>query len=209
MKFTQEQWHMVIALLVVAVLSTAFLGITHMLTRAPIEQAERQALMDALMQVLPEHSNDPIQDTRQLLLPKHKKMTTFYFSRNAQKSITAIAWETTAPDGYNGSIRILMAVRPDGTIHAVRITHHQETPGLGDGIMNTAWLAEFSNQSLAHSHWAVKKDGGQFDQFTGATITPRAVVKAVKKGLEMFMQQRQKLLSDKNKQAVPAESKHA
>jgi len=197
MTFSKEQWRMVMALLMVAVLSTIFLGVTNMLTRAPIAEAERQALMDALMQVLPKHDNDPIQDTRQLTLPKHKQATTFYISRNQNKSINAIAWETIAPDGYNGSIRILMAVRPDGSLNAVRITHHQETPGLGDGIMNLNWLDAFVGQSLTNAHWAVRKDGGDFDQFTGATITPRAVVKAIKNGLEMFAKQRAHLLEDK------------
>jgi len=207
MKFSQEQWRMVIALLIVAVLSTTFLSLTNILTRAPIAQAERQALMSALMQVLPEHSNDPIQDTRKINLPHHKKATTFYFSRNDKHKITAIAWETIAPDGYNGSIRILIAVHPDGSLNAVRITHHQETPGLGDGIMNIHWLDTFVGQSLSNTHWAVKKDGGDFDQFTGATITPRAVVKAVKKGLETFAKQRQQLLEEKRPTAT--ESKDA
>ncbi|MDQ6974118.1 MAG: hypothetical protein Q9M10_04485, partial [Mariprofundaceae bacterium] len=71
MKFSKEQWRMVMALLMVAVLSTIFLGLTNMLTRAPIAEAERQALMDALMQVLPKHNNDPIQDTHQITLPQH------------------------------------------------------------------------------------------------------------------------------------------
>ncbi|MDQ6952406.1 MAG: RnfABCDGE type electron transport complex subunit G [Mariprofundaceae bacterium] len=201
MKFSKEQWRMVTALLLVAVLSTTFLGITNILTRAPIAEAERQALMDALMQVLPKHNNDPIQDTRQISLPKHKQATTFYISRNQNQSINAIAWETIAPDGYNGSIRILMAVRPNGSLNAVRITYHQETPGLGDGIMNLSWLDAFVGKSLSNAHWAVKKDGGDFDQFTGATITPRAVVKAIKKGLEMFAKQRAYLFEDKKEVA--------
>ncbi|MBL1352528.1 MAG: RnfABCDGE type electron transport complex subunit G [Zetaproteobacteria bacterium] len=197
MTFSKEQWRMVMALLMVAVLSTIFLGVTNMLTRAPIAEAERQALMDALMQVLPKHDNDPIQDTRQITLPKHKQATTFYLSRNQDRSINAIAWETIAPDGYNGSIRILMAVRPDGSLNAVRITYHQETPGLGDGIMNLHWLDAFVGKSLTNAHWTVKKDGGDFDQFTGATITPRAVVKAIKKGLEMFAREHSHLLENK------------
>jgi len=207
MKFSKEQWRMVIALLVVAVLSTAFLGVTNMLTHKPIAQAERQALMDALMQVLPSHSNDPIQDTKQLLLAHQKQATTFFLSRDKQHHINAVAWETVAPDGYNGSIRILMAVHPDGSLNAVRITHQQETPGLGDGIMNLHWLGEFVGKSLTNTRWAVKKDGGDFDQFTGATITPRAVVKAVKKGLQTFAKQRSFLLQDTR--VNPMELKHA
>jgi len=200
MKIDREQWRMVIALLVVGVVCTLLLATTNIFTRAPIAEAERQALMNALMQVLPEHQNDPIRDTRNIALDGDKKPTNFYFSRNKSHAINAIAWQVTAPDGYNGTIHILMAVHPDGTINAIRITGHKETPGLGDGITkNQPWLDSFGNKSLSNTRWAVKKDGGDFDQFTGATITPRAVVKAVKKGLKMYASMRDKLLSDSHK----------
>lgn len=200
MKVDREQWQMIIALLVVGVVSTLLLATTNIFTRASIAQAERQALMNALMQVLPEHQNDPIRDTRNIILAGDNKPTNFYFSRNATGTINAIAWQVTAPDGYNGSIHILMAVHPDGSINAIRVTGHKETPGLGDGITkNQPWLDSFGDKSLANAHWAVKKDGGDFDQFTGATITPRAVVKAVKKGLSMYANLSAKLLSSPNK----------
>jgi len=200
MKIDREQWQMIIALLVVGVVCTLLLATTNIFTRAPIAEAERQALMNALMQVLPEHQNDPIRDTRNITLDGDKKPTSFYFSRNKNNVINAIAWQVTAPDGYNGTINILMAVHPDGTINAIRVTGHKETPGLGDGITkNQAWLDLFGNKSLSNTRWAVKKDGGDFDQFTGATITPRAVVKAVKKGLKMYASMRDKLLNDSNK----------
>ncbi len=207
MKIDREQWRMVIALLVVGVVCTLLLATTNIFTRAPIAEAERQALMNALMQVLPEHQNDPIGDTREIMLDGDKKPTRFYFSRNKNHVINAIAWQVTAPDGYNGSIHILMSVHPDGSINAIRVTGHKETPGLGDGITkNQSWLDSFGDKSLSNTHWAVKKDGGDFDQFTGATITPRAVVKAVKKGLEMFAEIKSKLLEKAHQQK---EAQHA
>ncbi len=207
MKIDREQWRMVIALFVVGVVCTLLLATTNIFTRAPIAEAERQALMSALMQVLPEHQNDPIGDTREIMLNGDKKPTSFYFSRNKNNTINAIAWQVTAPDGYNGSIHILMAVHPDGSINAIRVTGHKETPGLGDGITkNQPWLDSFGDKSLGNTHWAVKKDGGDFDQFTGATITPRAVVKAVKKGLEMFAEIKSKLLEKDHQQK---EAQHA
>lgn len=208
MKVDRGQWQMIIALLVVGVICTLLLATTNIFTRAPIAQAERQALMNALMQVLPKHENDPIRDTRNVILAGDKKPTNFYFSRNAAGTINAIAWQVTAPDGYNGSIHILMAVHPDGSINAIRVTGHKETPGLGDGITkNQSWLDSFGDKSLANANWAVKKDGGDFDQFTGATITPRAVVKAVKKGLSMYASLSAKLLSSPNKNT--SEEAHA
>jgi len=208
MKLDRQQWQMIVALLLVAVVCTLLLSLTNIFTRTAIVQAERQALMTALMQVLPEHQNDPLSDIRDITLSNQKQVTRFYFSRNQKKDITAVAWQITAPDGYNGSIHILMAVRPDGKVHAIRITGHKETPGLGDGITkNKVWLDSFGDHSLANQHWGVKKDGGDFDQFTGATITPRAVVKAVRMGLEMFEELKNKLLKDDKEH--PVELKHA
>ena len=207
MKLEREQWHMIMALLVVGVVCTLLLSTTNIFTKQPIAQAQRQALMQALMQVLPEHHNDPLSDTRTLTLQGNGKPTTFYYARDTRGHINAIAWQVTAPDGYNGSIHILMAVHPDGSIYAIRVTGHKETPGLGDNITkNQAWIDAFMGKSLANSHWAVKKDGGDFDQFTGATITPRAVVKAVKKGLEMFTGIKEQLLEQPQQQT---EAQHA
>ncbi|MDX8397398.1 MAG: electron transport complex subunit RsxG [Mariprofundaceae bacterium] len=195
MKIDRQQWQMVVALLIVALVCTLLLSATNSLTKKPIAQAQRDALMQALMQVLPAHQNDPIEDTKEITLNGQSKPIRFYFSRNQQSEITGIAWQTTAPDGYNGSIHILMAVQPDGKVYAIRIIGHKETPGLGDGITNNqTWLDSFKQQSLTTTEWAVKKDGGDFDQFTGATITPRAVIKAVKKGLDMFSSQQAILL---------------
>ncbi len=98
---------------------------------------------------------------------------------------TAYAFETVAPDGYAGRIRLLVGITPTGTILGVRVLEHQETPGLGDKIETriSDWILSFSQQQLRSDNladWAVKKDGGKFDQFAGATITPRAVVNQVK-----------------------------
>lgn len=198
MKIEREQWQMIVALVIVAVVTTTLLGLTDLVTRTPIAEAKRQALMQALMQVLPPHANDPLNDQRRMESDRPGgEPATVYVARDKSGAIEALAWEVVAPDGYSGSIRILMGVYPDGRVHAIRITDHHETPGLGDGIVtNHAWLHSFVGQSLTSVRWAVKKDGGDFDQFTGATITPRAVVKAVHRGLEQFRLQRQVLLQD-------------
>lgn len=95
---------------------------------------------------------------------------------------------STAPNGYNGQIKILIGVDFAGVIHAVRVVEHKETPGLGDpiDIKRSDWITQFDSRSIANpalDNWGVKKDGGTFDQLTGATITPRAVVKAVANAL--------------------------
>lgn len=103
-----------------------------------------------------------------------------------QGQVAAYVTETTAPDGYSGNIQLLAAIQPDGTVLAVRTLAHKETPGLGDKIETRKgdWIHSFQQQQVQGAddkRFAVKKDGGQFDQFAGATITPRAVVAAVKR----------------------------
>lgn len=108
-----------------------------------------------------------------------------YIARKDDRQVAAVL-EATAPDGYSGAIRLLVGVDFNGTVLGTRVTEHHETPGLGDKIelRLSDWITHFSGKTLRNEndpHWAVKKDGGDFDQFTGATITPRAVVNAVKR----------------------------
>jgi electron transport complex protein RnfG len=109
-----------------------------------------------------------------------------------------VIFQTIAPNGYSGNIYILMGVFPDGRVSGVRVIKHAETPGLGDKIevAKSNWILEFSGRGLRdenRTRWAVKKDNGDFDQFTGATITPRAVVGAVKNALTVINDMRDKL----------------
>ncbi len=189
----KEMLAMVIALTLVTVIAASLLGITDMFTRKPIHDAQVAMLHRSLKQVLPIHANNPISD--RLTLHTNKRNIPVYLARDAGGHVTAFAWEVVAPDGYSGAIRILMGVLPSGAINAIRITDQHETPGLGDGIVrNKPWINFFSGKTLDNTRWSVKKDGGDFDQFTGATITPRAVVKAVKKGMEFFKRNREKML---------------
>ncbi len=198
-----EQIKMVVALLLVAVIAALLLGLTDMVTRTPIAEAKKAALHKALGQVLPPHANDPLEGVIRIKPVGSSEFRQFYPARDAKGEITGIAWETIAPDGYSGTIRILMGLLPDGSVHAIRITDHRETPGLGDGIVHdNGWLNSFAGRTLDNVRWRVKKDGGEFDQFTGATITPRAVVKAVKKGLELFRNNRIALLNSKERRLI-------
>jgi electron transport complex protein RnfG len=194
MKVDKEQWQMVIALVLVAVIAAGLLGVTDIFTREPIARAQREALRKALQQVLPEHANDA--QAEMISLGAGDDAVLIYPARDAQKALNGLAWEVVAPDGYSGSIRLLVGIRPDGRVQAIRVTSHRETPGLGDGIAkNVKWLASFVGRGLEGVKWAVKKDGGDFDQFTGATISPRAVVKAVKGALHFYQDRRQQILA--------------
>jgi electron transport complex protein RnfG len=108
--------------------------------------------------------------------------------------------EAVAPDGYSGKIRFIIAIQHDGAISGVRVVKHKETPGLGDYIdaAKSSWIKNFDGISLdntAERDWKVKKDGGKFDYMAGATITPRAVVKATHKAAQYFAQHRDELFA--------------
>jgi Na+-translocating ferredoxin:NAD+ oxidoreductase subunit G len=157
-----------------------------------IERSEYQALLLALNSIIPEdsHDNDIVNDTRDLPANKElglKKDSLIYRARN-NGEIFAAAFPVTAPDGYNGPIKLLLAIDRQGRILGVRVVSHLETPGLGDRIESrrSNWVDQFRGKSIdspSREDWKVKKDGGVFDQFTGATITPRIVIKAIHKAL--------------------------
>ncbi|WP_100754207.1 electron transport complex subunit RsxG [Vibrio salilacus] len=177
-----------VILAVFACASTGVVALTHYLTEDKIQRQEQQQLLSVLNQVIPHqlHDNDLYQACTLVSDPalgSPTAMPVYMASLNGQPS--ALAIEAIAPDGYNGAIKIIVGIKQDGTIIGTRILSHQETPGLGDKIdlRITDWILGFSGKSVSQtnlSDWNVRKDGGQFDQFTGATITPRAVVKAVK-----------------------------
>lgn len=188
-----------------AVGATSIVAVTEAYTHDKIIDNERQALLSALNALVDssEYNNDILTDV--ITLPKTKQLatkenTTVYRARKDGVPLAAV-FTSIAPNGYSGSIKLLVGVYYDGTLAGVRVISHKETPGLGDKINEnkTNWILKFKGLSLtnpAESKWAVKKDGGEFDQFTGATITPRAVVTAVKKSLQFFEQNRDELFRE-------------
>ncbi len=178
---------------VFAVVGTVLVAGSYMLTRERIEANEREALLKRLHQVIPEvsYDNDLFADVVEVHSPQllgTERPVTVYRARKGGR-VTAVVLTPVAPDGYNGRIRLLVGVRPDGRVSAVRVLSHAETPGLGDAIEveRSDWIRDFRGRSLGNppaSRWRVKRDGGVFDQFTGATITPRAVVGAVRRTLK-------------------------
>ncbi|HZV97843.1 MAG TPA: electron transport complex subunit RsxG [Methylophilaceae bacterium] len=182
-------------LTVFTVIGTAMLAGTFETTKAPIAKSEREAKLQLLAQVLPAelHDNDLLSDAVELppaeLLGQHKVSTAYRARLKGEPS--GVILEAVAPDGYSGEIKLLVGIKADGALSGVRVLAHKETPGLGDYIdlAHGNWIKNFDGLSLAKlsaEGWKVKKDGGQFDYMTGATITPRAVVKAVHKALLYF-----------------------
>ena len=182
-------------LALIAVIGTGLLAGVHALTRERIAAQERRVVLEHLNQVLPaqNYDNALYEDFIEITSPeyfKHDDPVRVYRARRLGQA-TAAVMNLVAPDGYNGDIRLLVAIRSNGQIAGVRVISHRETPGLGDPIefSRSDWVLNFEQRSLknpAAGGWAVKRDGGVFDQFTGATITPRAVVEAVQRALEYF-----------------------
>lgn len=147
------------------------------------------------------HDNDPLADVTYVRDPDLLGTTAavpVYRVRRDGRTV-AVVIEPVAPDGYAGSIVLRVAVRADGRVLGVRALRHRETPGLGDAIdeRKSGWIMRFAGRSLgdpAPERWKVRRDGGDFDEFTGATVTPRAVVRAVASCLEYFRQHRDALL---------------
>lgn len=177
-----------------AVFTTVLIVGTQLTTEDDIARQIRMAEERALLEIVPRsrHDNSMLDDTRPvgpaaagLGLRKEKAL---YFARR-EGEVVAVIIPATAPDGYTGEIELIVGVNRDGSVAGVRILSHRETPGLGDKVelRKSDWISGFDGRSLgdpAPGDWAVKKDGGVFDQFTGATITPRAVVGVVKRALQ-------------------------
>jgi len=200
-----------IALAIFALVGTALLAITYEVTKERIAEEHRLVTLRTLGELVPDtlYDNDMIADSFSVIAPEYlgdAEQKLIYRARKGEKNIAAVI-SATARDGYSGNIYMLVAINNDGKLLGVRIVGHKETPGLGDGIdiQRSNWITAFDGRSLTNPDrrgWAVKKDGGVFDQLTGATITPRAVVKAVHKCLQYFEKHKTLIFSAPSKQLI-------
>jgi Na+-translocating ferredoxin:NAD+ oxidoreductase subunit G len=184
-----------LTLIAFALVFTALLAYVFQITKVPIEKSEAAARLSLFRQIVPAsmHDNDILKDTLTIAPSELLGNTQPSIANRARINNTpaAIILEAIAHDGYSGDIKLLIAIKYNGEISGVRVLTHKETPGLGDyiDIAKDDWIKLFDAESLTKTSdisWQVKKDGGQFDYMAGATITPRAVVKAVHKALQYF-----------------------
>ncbi len=202
-KAMRETLSTALTLLVFSVVGAGLLSGAYSLTRPAIEASEQAEKLALIAQALPPSSfdNDLVGEARPLpidALLGLKRPGQAYVARKGGAA-TAVVLEAAAPDGYAGEIRLLVGIHSNGGITGVRVTAHRETPGLGDyiEIARNRWITLFNGHSLADTpagQWKVRKDGGRFDSMAGATITPRAVVKATHKALQYFAAHREELL---------------
>lgn len=197
-------------LFVFVAIFTGLLSGAYLWTKPAIEASATEEKMKLVDEVLPrtEYDNALLADT--VALPATPELglkdpTTLFRARQAGQPV-ALVFEAVAPDGYAGKIRLIIAMRANGEVAGVRVTQHKETPGLGDYVeikkdKNKArpWITQFNSMSLAKvtdKDWKVKKDGGQIDYHAGATVTPRAVSKAVLKAVQWAEANRDRLFAE-------------
>jgi electron transport complex protein RnfG len=197
-------------LFVFVIIFTGLLSAAYLWTKPAIEASAAEEKMKLIDEVLPrvEYDNALLQEA--VALPPTPELgladaSTLYVARKGGQPVGAI-FEAVAPDGYAGKIRLLIAIRADGRVAGVRVVQHKETPGLGDYIeikkdKNKArpWITQFTDMSLAtvvDKDWKVKKDGGRIDHYAGATVTPRAVSKAVFKAAQWAAANRDRLFAE-------------
>ncbi len=197
-------------LFVFVIIFTGMLSGAYQWTKPSIEASAAEEKMKLIDEVLPrtEYDNKLLEDV--VTLPPTAELgladaSSVYRARKGGQPI-GVVFETVAPDGYAGKIRLIVAVRANGVVAGVRVTQHKETPGLGDYIevkkdKNKArpWITQFTGMSLAtvtDKDWKVRKDGGRIEYYAGATVTPRAVAKAVNKAVKWSEANRDRLFTE-------------
>ncbi len=193
-----------VAMLAFAFIGTLLLAYVFIATRPAIEASEKEARLALFKQILPAENYDNDLLAAQVRIEPNdllgNRLPNVANIATLQQKPAGVILEAIAHDGYSGDIKLLIAIRADGAISGVRVLAHKETPGLGDyiDIAHDNWIKLFDNESIAKTpveKWRVKKDGGQFDYMVGATITPRAVVKAVLKALQYYEMNQQMLFA--------------
>lgn len=183
--------------------ASLLLGFADLSTRSPIAQRQEEDMLATLEQVLPRdlYDNDLLHSVKSIDDSADRGLGSVpvYVASKAGE-VSAIAFKLSAQGGYSGPIDLVMGIDRKGAILGVRVVAHAETPGLGDKIekAKSDWILAFTGRSLDNTtpeRWRVKKDGGDFDQFAGATITPRAVVRGVQSGLAFYQRHHDALLS--------------
>lgn len=183
-------FRLVIVLTAISLVAAIALAKVYDITKGPIAEQEHLKTINGLKAVLPAFNNDVDKDSSDVVVGQDKKgkdIKIKFYKGKMNDVAAGTAFQVVAPDGYGGDINILMGVNPEGKISGIEIISHKETPGLGSNISKEKWKGEFKGRSLEDGpKLSVKKDGGEIDQFSGATISPRAVVKAVRQGLEIY-----------------------
>lgn len=188
----REVIRLIVVLTLICVVGAVALAKVYDFTKGPIAEQRRLAKLRAIDAVLPEHDNSPDQSTLEFATQGNEKKTVYLGLNN--NTLTGVAFEVNNPEGYGGEIVAMLGLDLEGSISGVEIVKLAETPGLGAKITGLEFRSQFIGKRLQDTKFMLKKDGGDIDQVTGATISPRAIVKAIKEGLEFFDAHRTEIL---------------
>jgi electron transport complex protein RnfG len=181
----KDSLRLVLVLTVICVAAGALLAWINQVTQAPIASAAREEKVAAIKKVLPACDNSP--DADSVTVKSGGRDWTFYVARQSGRYVGA-AFEATTAAGYGGTIRVMVGIAADGTSQGLEVLEHKETPGLGAKITEPAFKNQFKGRDLVKTTWGVRKDQGDIDEITAATISSRAVVEAVKEGLDVYLE---------------------
>lgn len=193
----KDIFKMVLTLTIVSAIAAASLATIFDLTKDKIAEEKRQEMLRAIKTVLPEYDNEPDKDVVELVSGKDKKgqdIKLKFYRGSKDGKIVGVAFKSSTMNGYSGLIVVMVGVDPTGTVSAIEVLTHAETPGLGDKIAFPFFVKQYEGKNLQNVNWLVKKDGGDFFELTGATISPRAVTEAVKKALDFFASHKSEIL---------------
>lgn len=186
--------NMVVALLIVTGIASTTLGFVYEFTKEPIAQAKLNKKLNAIKAVVPEFDNNPDAEKYVLLEEGKNSVTAYPATKDGQLVGTAI--ETYTMKGFSGLIKIMVGFKPDGSIHNISVLEHKETPGLGTHMSDEWFVAQYRKKNPASDNIKVKKDGGQIDAITAATISSRAYSDAVLRAYEAYMANTKKTIQE-------------
>jgi len=192
----RDLFKLTVVLTIICSLAATALALVYNITKDPIAYQQRLKKLKAIKAVQPNYDNEPDQDFIDIAPDRNPAggvgSTRFYITRTGADP-NGVVFIVTAT-GYGGPIDLMLGLTPEGTITGVQILKHTETPGLGAKITEERFLQQFTAKSTQNTTWALKKEGGDIDQISGATISPQAVVKAISEGLALFADHRDEIL---------------
>lgn len=189
----RDIFRLAVVLAIICSAAATALALVYNLTKDPIAHQQRLKKLNAIRAVQPDYDNEPDKDFVDLKTNDgNGGLTRFYITKKGS-TYTGVVFAVSAL-GYGGPIELMVGINPEGTITGIRILKHSETPGLGAKINEAAFLKQFTSKNTRNMNWALKKDGGEIDQISGATISPRAVVRAINQGLLFFSEHKEDIL---------------
>ncbi|MDZ7605284.1 MAG: RnfABCDGE type electron transport complex subunit G [Cyclobacteriaceae bacterium] len=179
-------FNMVFSLVVVAILSSSVLGYVYEVTKEPIAEAQKQKKIKAIKEVVAEFDNNPVEEMYKIPAANSTDSLEDYPAKKGSE-IVGSAIRTNSPNGYSGNIWLMVGFLPDGTINKITVLEHKETPGLGSKMGEDKFKSQFYGKNPSAFNLKVKKDGGEIDALSGATITSRAFGQAVQQAYDSYM----------------------